>query len=39
MLALDPVVTTWERLPVPGGTELGEVAPLFTKLEPDVLDD
>jgi methionyl-tRNA synthetase len=39
MLGLDPEVTTWERPAIDGGATLGTVAPLFTKLEPDVLDD
>lgn len=38
MLGLDAEVTTWSRPEVAGGTPLGEVTPLFTKLEPDVLD-
>jgi methionyl-tRNA synthetase len=39
MLSLPEVPTGWTRPTVPTGTSLGEVAPLFTKLEADVLDD
>jgi len=39
MLGIDPEVKTWERPVVAGGIKLGKVEPLFTKLEPDVLDD
>ncbi len=39
MLGLPPEVSAWERPPVEGGSDLGSVAPLYTKLEPDVLDD
>ncbi len=39
MLGIDPEVKTWERPVVTGGTKLGQVLPLFTKLEHDVLDD
>jgi methionyl-tRNA synthetase len=38
-LGLPPTPTNWVRPEVPGGTELGEIAPLFTKLEREVLDD
>ena len=38
-LALPPTPASWSRPEVPGGTMLGEITPLFTKLEPDVLDD
>jgi len=38
MLGLSPEVTAWERIPVAGGSGLGRVAPLFAKLEDDVLD-
>ncbi len=37
MLGIGPV-TGWHRPEVPAGTRLGEVLPLFTKLEPDALD-
>jgi methionyl-tRNA synthetase len=39
MLGIDPEVAAWERPAIDGGAALGTVAPLFTKLEPDVLDD
>lgn len=39
MLGLAPVVTAWETQRVPGGTKLGEVRPLFAKLDSDALDD
>jgi methionyl-tRNA synthetase len=39
MLGIRPEVTGWERPPVEGGIKLGRILPLFTKLEPDVLDD
>ena len=39
MLGIERDVTSWERVPVPGGTHLGAVTPLFAKLEPEVLDD
>ncbi len=38
MLGIDATVGSWERPAVAGGTRLGPIAPLFTKLEPDVLD-
>ncbi|HSO49805.1 MAG TPA: methionine--tRNA ligase, partial [Acidimicrobiia bacterium] len=39
MLGIRPEVTGWERPPVEGGIKLGRILPLFTKLEPDALDD
>ncbi len=39
MLGLDPVPSAWERPEVPAGTVFGTITPLFSKLEPDVLDD
>jgi methionyl-tRNA synthetase len=39
MLGIDPEVTEWARPRVDGGTRLGPIEPLFTKLEPDVLDE
>lgn len=39
MLGLDEIPERWARPEVPGGTDLGEVSPLFTKLEPNALDD
>jgi methionyl-tRNA synthetase len=39
MLGVGPGVPGWGRHEVPTGTRFGEIAPLFTKLEPDVLDD
>jgi methionyl-tRNA synthetase len=38
-LGLSGTPTSWARPEVPGGTALGEVTPLFTKLDADVLDD
>jgi methionyl-tRNA synthetase len=37
MLGLSPEVSGWQRPEVPGGTRLGEIGTLFTKLEPDAL--
>ena len=37
MLGIDPEAKTWEPSEVPGGTYLGEVRPLFAKLEDDAL--
>jgi methionyl-tRNA synthetase len=36
---LPPTPVSWARPEVPGGSPLGEISPLFTKLEPDALDD
>ncbi len=38
MLGGQVEVTDWHRPPIEGGTALGEIRPLFTKLEPDALD-
>jgi methionyl-tRNA synthetase len=38
MLGIGDVVT-WDRPVIEGGAALGRILPLFTKLEPDVLDD
>ncbi len=38
MLGLGPELSGWSASPVPGGTTLGEVAPIFAKLETDALD-
>jgi methionyl-tRNA synthetase len=38
MLGIGTDVTGWERPVIEGGTELGTIAPVFTKLETDVLD-
>jgi hypothetical protein len=38
-LGLPPTPDNWARPEVSGGTELGEISPLFTKLEREVLDD
>jgi methionyl-tRNA synthetase len=38
-LGLPPTPTNWTRPEVSGGTELGEISPLFTKLEREALDD
>ncbi|MFP5331914.1 MAG: methionine--tRNA ligase, partial [Acidimicrobiia bacterium] len=39
MLGLPPQPQSWERPEVAAGSALGEIAPLFVKLEPDALDD
>lgn len=39
MLSLAPEIDGWERPAVAAGSLLGEIRPLFTKLEPDVFDD
>jgi methionyl-tRNA synthetase len=39
MLGIGSEVPGWHRPEVPGGTPLGEVSPLFLKLESDALDD
>jgi methionyl-tRNA synthetase len=39
MLGIGTEVTGWERPDVAGGTELGMVTTLFTKLDADALDD
>lgn len=39
MLGLDPTLTAWSRPEVDEGSKLGDIAPLFTKLEPEVLED
>ena len=38
MLGIGPDVSEWNRPEIAGGTRLGEVTPLFDKLEPDALD-
>ncbi|MCZ6737966.1 MAG: methionine--tRNA ligase, partial [Actinobacteria bacterium] len=38
LLGLDPQVDEWVTQAVAGGTVLGEVKPLFTKLDSDVFD-
>ena len=38
-LGLPPTPDNWARPEVSGGTDLGEISPLFTKLEGEVLDD
>jgi methionyl-tRNA synthetase len=38
MLGIGSEVIAWERPDVSGGTRLGDIAPLFTKLEPEALD-
>lgn len=37
MLGVGAAIEGWSRNPVPAGTRLGDIAPLFVKLEPDVL--
>lgn len=39
MLGIDPVVDAWVARGVPGGTKLGQVRPVFVKLEEHALDD
>jgi methionyl-tRNA synthetase len=39
MLGLPPEIDTWSRPLVRAGSPLGDIAPLFTKLDDDVLDD
>jgi methionyl-tRNA synthetase len=39
MLGLEPDPTSWARPEVPGGQTLGEIRPLFTKLDEDALID
>jgi methionyl-tRNA synthetase len=39
MLGTGPLVETWIAPVVTAGTPLGEIAPVFTKLESDALDD
>ncbi len=39
MLGIDADLAEWKRPDVPGDTELGTVSTLFTKLEPDALDE
>jgi hypothetical protein len=38
MLGIDPEVKRWERPEVIGGSELGTVGTLFTKLDGDALE-
>lgn len=39
MLGVGAELKSWAPVEVPGGTPLGEVRPVFTKLEADALDD
>ncbi|MGD2043018.1 MAG: methionine--tRNA ligase [Acidimicrobiia bacterium] len=39
MLGTGPDLVSWSAPEVPGGTELGEISPVFIKLEDDALDD
>ena len=39
MLGINSEVSGWHEVVVPGGTVLGDIAPVFTKLDHDVLDD
>ena len=39
MLGVGPDVDEWSAPEVPGGTRLGDVAPVFVKLDSDALDD
>jgi methionyl-tRNA synthetase len=39
MLGIGGELKSWASVEVPGGTPLGEVHPVFTKLEDDALDD
>ncbi|HJS72438.1 MAG TPA: methionine--tRNA ligase [Acidimicrobiia bacterium] len=38
MLGLSPDIESWSAPEVPGSTELGEITPVFVKLEADALD-
>ena len=38
MLGTGPDVVSWSAPVVPAGTKLGQIAPVFVKLEPDALD-
>ena len=38
MLGVGPEVPAWSAPEIPGGTVLGEVSPVFVKLEPDALE-
>ena len=37
MLGLGPEIAEWSPLEVPGGTRLGDISPVFDKLEPETL--
>ncbi len=37
MLGIGPAIESWSAHPVPGGLALGEIVPLFTKLDEDTL--
>ena len=39
MIGLGPEVNGWERPDLPAGTTLGEIAPLFRKLEDDIISE
>lgn len=39
MLGIGPEIESWSAPAVPAGGRLGEVSPVFVKLEPDALDD
>ncbi len=39
MLGIDEEVTEWAPVTIPAGTTLGDVEPLFTKLDTDALED
>ena len=39
MLGIDSELSEWHEVVVPGGTVLGDIAPVFVKLDDDVLDD
>lgn len=39
MLGAGEEIASWARTELAAGTRFGEIAPLFTKLDPDVLDD
>jgi methionyl-tRNA synthetase len=39
MIGLGPQVTGWRRPDLPAGTTLGEVSPLFRKLDDDIISE
>ena len=39
MLGIDSELSGWHEVVVPGGTALGDIAPVFVKLDDDVFDD
>ena len=39
MIGLGPVVNSWGRPDLPAGTTLGDISPLFKKLEDDIISE